>query len=56
MSEEEGTGRLQEALAARREKLERLRARGVEPFALGFDPDRSLREIWAAHLDLGPGA
>ena len=34
---EEG-GRLEEVLRARRESLERLRARGVEPFALHFQP------------------
>src|SRR2546426_4712762 len=50
MSEEESQdqaagGRLAEAVAARREKLERLRARGVEPFALRFDADSSLQQV-----------
>jgi len=40
-SQEESGGRLQEALTARRDKLERLRTAGVEPFALGFDPNIS---------------
>jgi lysyl-tRNA synthetase class 2 len=53
--DEGGSGRLQEALAARRQKLERLRARGVEPFALRVEPDRSLAEIRDAFPALGPG-
>jgi polyisoprenoid-binding protein YceI len=44
-SQEESGGRLQEALTARRDKLERLRTAGVEPFALGFDPTISAAEI-----------
>jgi lysyl-tRNA synthetase, class II len=52
---EEGTGRLQEALAFRREKLERLRAKGIEPFALRFDPDSSLAEIRERHVNLEAG-
>jgi lysyl-tRNA synthetase class 2 len=35
--EAESAGRLEEALVARRQKLDRLRARGVDPFALGFE-------------------
>ena len=45
---QEARGRLEEALAARRAKLDRLRARGVEPFALGYEPDRSLADVRAA--------
>src|SRR5436190_14434308 len=44
-TDEEAHGRLAEALAARREKLERLRAVGIEPFALEFEPTASLSEI-----------
>ena len=40
-----GGGRLGEVLGARRTKAERLRARGVEPFALSFDPTASLAEL-----------
>ncbi len=54
-SEEESRGRLAETLASRRQKLERLRARGIEPFALGFDPDASLDEVRRKHDSLGPG-
>jgi lysyl-tRNA synthetase class 2 len=52
----EGTGRLQETLAARREKLERLRGRGVEPFALRFDPDTSLAAVRERFGDIPAGA
>ncbi len=52
--EDLGTGRLEEALAARRAKLERLRERGVDPFALGFDPDRSIADVRAMFTDLAP--
>src|SRR5437762_4213313 len=42
----EAAGRLQEALSARRQKLDRLRAKGIEPFALGFDgPVAALAEL-----------
>ncbi len=55
--EEEGeSGRLAEALAARRDKVDRLRARGVEPFALGFDPTTTLAEIRDEFGGLGPDA
>ena len=53
---QEARGRLEEALAARRAKLDRLRARGVEPFALGYEPDRSLADVRAAHASLPPGS
>ena len=50
-------GRLQEVLAARREKLERLRAEGIEPYALGFEgPVVPLADIRARYGDLAPGA
>src|SRR5262245_55505256 len=54
--DEEESGRLSEVLRSRRDKLERLRASGVEPFALGFDPDRSLAEVREAFGELQPGA
>jgi lysyl-tRNA synthetase, class II len=54
--EDESGGRLEEALAARRGKLERLRARGIDPFALRFDVDVSLEELRERSADLGPGA
>ena len=38
-------GRLEEALAARRDKLERLRARGEDPFALRFDAPTPVSEV-----------
>jgi lysyl-tRNA synthetase class 2 len=53
--EEEGSGRLQEALAARRQKLERLRTKGVDPYALRFDPDTSLAALRERHGDIEPG-
>jgi lysyl-tRNA synthetase class 2 len=52
----EATGRLEEALAARRAKLDRLRERGVEPFALGFEPSASLSDIHARFEGLEPGS
>src|SRR5947208_2427534 len=57
MAEEgEGRGRLEEALAARRAKLDRLRERGIEPFALKFDPDHSLSELKREFGELPPGS
>jgi len=47
-------GREREVLRARRESLERLRARGVEPFAFGFDPDAHAAELRERHADLEP--
>ncbi len=52
---EEAEGRLGLELAARRAKLERLRARGIEPYALGYDPDTSLADLHRAHDGLSPG-
>ena len=51
----EASGRLEEALAARRTKLDRLRERGVEPFALGFEPSTSLSDIRTRFDVLEPG-
>ena len=50
-------GRLLEVLAARQEKLERLRAKGVEPYALGFEgPIVPLADIRASYGDLPAGS
>jgi lysyl-tRNA synthetase, class II len=54
--EEDPGGRLGEALSARREKVERLRARGLEPFGLRFDVDTSLEDIRREFEALEPGA
>jgi lysyl-tRNA synthetase class 2 len=42
--------------AVRREKLERLRARGVEPFALRFDRDALVSDVRKKHDDIEPGS
>jgi lysyl-tRNA synthetase class 2 len=47
-------GRLGLELAARRAKLQRLRARGVEPYALRFDRDATVAEVRARYRDLPP--
>lgn len=47
-------GRLGLELRARRAKLERLRARGVEPFALRWDPDATLAEVRERYGGLEP--
>jgi lysyl-tRNA synthetase, class II len=52
---DDARGRLAQAVAARRQKLERLRSRGVEPFALGFDPEASLDALRRKYDTLGPG-
>jgi lysyl-tRNA synthetase class 2 len=41
----EGQAPAEDVLAARRHKLERLRSRGIEPFALRFDPGASAAEV-----------
>ena len=48
--------RPEDVLAVRRQKLERLRASGVEPFALRFDPDATAAALHEEHQDLEPGA
>jgi lysyl-tRNA synthetase class 2 len=53
---EEPRGRLAESIAARRQKVERLRKRGIEPFALTWDPDARLEEIRKQYEALDPGA
>jgi lysyl-tRNA synthetase, class II len=42
--------------AVRREKLERLRARGVEPFALRFNRDALVSDVRKKHSDIEPGS
>jgi lysyl-tRNA synthetase class 2 len=51
MSEEEGPSREAEVLRARRESLERLRAAGIEPFALRFAPDAHAADLHAEFPD-----
>ena len=53
MSEDVGA-REREVLQARRESLERLRATGVEPFALRFDPDAHAAELHDRYGALEP--
>ena len=50
----EGLSREAEVLRARRESMERLRASGVEPFALSFEVDTHAAELHEAHASLGP--
>jgi lysyl-tRNA synthetase, class II len=52
---EDAPGPAEDVLAARRVKLERLRARGIEPFALGFDRDATAAELHQKHQDLEAG-
>jgi lysyl-tRNA synthetase, class II len=49
----EGSGREAEVLRARRDSLERLRAKGIEPFAIAFDQIDHAAELQSAHADLG---
>ncbi|HZA27908.1 MAG TPA: lysine--tRNA ligase [Actinomycetota bacterium] len=44
-----------DVLAVRREKLDRLRARGVEPFALRFDRDSLVSEVRERFGSISPG-
>ncbi len=53
MNAEEGG--LAEILAARRAKLERLRAEGVDPFPHAFPGVEPLAEVASRHADLAPG-
>src|SRR5437879_736649 len=48
-------GRGDQVLAARREALERLRARGVEPFALRFDKDSDAADVHREFDGIDPG-
>ncbi len=48
---EAGSSREAEVLAARRQSLERLRAEGIDPFALSFNPDAHAAELHAEFPD-----
>jgi lysyl-tRNA synthetase class 2 len=52
---QESRGRLHEVLHARRETLDRLRGRGIEPFALSFAPDAHAAELHGRFEGLDPG-
>jgi lysyl-tRNA synthetase, class II len=56
MREEDRRPPAEDVRAARRAKLERLRARGVEPFALRFDPDATAAGLRERFDDIEPGA
>jgi lysyl-tRNA synthetase class 2 len=45
---------LPEQMQVRREKLDRLRAEGVDPYPVGFPRTATLAEVRAAHPDLAP--
>ncbi len=53
---EEAQPPAEDVVAARRHKLERLRARGVEPFALRFDPDATASEVSERWGEIETGA
>jgi lysyl-tRNA synthetase class 2 len=53
---EEAQAPAEDVVAARRHKLERLRARGVEPFALRFDPDATASEVSERWGEIETGA
>ena len=52
---EETRGRLAEAVRARRDKLERLRERGIDPFALSFEPTAHAADLHDRFASLDPG-
>jgi lysyl-tRNA synthetase class 2 len=45
---------LPEQMQVRREKLDRLRAEGIDPYPVGFPRTATLAEVRAAHPDLAP--
>ena len=49
----EPRGREDEVLAARRQSLDRLRAKGLDPFALGFDPSAHAADLHRRFAGLG---
>ena len=53
---DEPAGREAEVLKGRRESLERLRAKGIEPFALTYEVSATAAEIRERHGDLGAEA
>jgi lysyl-tRNA synthetase class 2 len=52
----DGLDGLPEQLRVRREKMERLRAAGVEPYPLGFPRTTTLAAVRERHGDIEPGA
>ena len=52
---EEPRGRLAESIAARRQKVERLRQQGIEPFSLKWNPDARLYDVRKQYGALEPG-
>jgi lysyl-tRNA synthetase class 2 len=52
---EDSVSRGEQVVAARRESLERLRAKGIEPFALRFDKDADVAEIHEKFDAIEPG-
>jgi lysyl-tRNA synthetase class 2 len=53
---EEAQAPAEDVVAARRHKMERLRSRGVQPFALRFDPDVTASEVSDRWGEIEPGA
>jgi lysyl-tRNA synthetase, class II len=47
-------GRERDVLVARRRSLERLRDRGIQPFAIAFEPTASAAGVRERHADLAP--
>ena len=47
--------KLSDVLRDRREKLDRIRAAGVDPFPHGFDEREDIGEVRIAHKGLAPG-
>ena len=56
MPDDPERGRLGEVMAARRESLERLRAKGIDPYALGFEKDADAAELHRRFDELASGA
>ncbi len=56
MTDEERPSPAEDVLVARRVKLDRLRARGIEPFALRFDRDAVAAELHGRYEGLAPEA
>jgi lysyl-tRNA synthetase, class II len=50
----EPRGRGEEVLAARRERVERLRAKGIDPFSLGFEASATAADLRERHGGLEP--
>jgi lysyl-tRNA synthetase class 2 len=48
--------RERDVLLARRQSLERLRERGIDPFAVSFEPTATTADVRRRHADLGPDA